>query len=65
MAEEEKQSVPDTKLIFTILNADHTPLFITSTATIPQELTLIKNPRSLSSLEIDQDESQIPSMLTA
>lgn len=41
-----------------------TLLFITSTAASPQEPTLIKNFCSLPSLEIDQDESQIPSMLT-
>lgn len=47
---------------FTILNADHTLLFITPTATIPKELSLIKNSCSLSSEKIDWDESQTSSL---
>lgn len=50
------------KIIFTILNADHTLLFITPTATHPRELSLIKNSCLLSSEKIDCDESQTPSV---
>lgn len=50
------------KISFTIQNAVHTLLFITPTATIPKELSLIKNSCSLSSEEIDWGESQTLSM---
>lgn len=50
------------KIVFTILNVDHTLLFITSTVTNPKELSLIKDSCLLSSEKIDWNESQIPPM---
>lgn len=52
-------------MIFMILNAGHTVLFITPIAIIPKELSLIKNSCSLSSEKIDWDESQTPTMQMA
>lgn len=50
------------KINLTVLNADRSLLFITPTATIPQELSLIKNSCSLSREKIDWDGSQTPCM---